>query len=29
MKNDPIYRIIQTDPQVKQALEDPKVKAII
>ena len=29
MKNDPVYRIIQTDPQVKAALEDPKVHAVI
>ena len=25
MKSDPVYQKIQTDPQVKAALEDPKV----
>ena len=29
MKNDPVYKIIQTDPQVKAALEDSKVTAVI
>lgn len=29
MKSDPIYKIIQTDPEVKAALEDEKVKKVI
>lgn len=29
MKSDPIYKIIQTDPEVKAALEDEKVKNVI
>ena len=28
MKSDPIYKIIQTDPEVKAALEDEKVKKV-
>ena len=29
MMNDPVYKIIQTDPQVKAALEDAKVQLVI
>jgi hypothetical protein len=29
MKNDPIYNIIQNDPQVKDALADSKVQAVL
>lgn len=29
MKSDPVYKIIQTDPQVKAALEDAKVQLVI
>jgi hypothetical protein len=29
MKSDPIYKIIQTDPEVKASLEDEKVKKVI